>query len=227
MVQCENRNDTRWVKNLPNRPNCTHWGMCIGTAIDRYYIDRFLERFAERIYGRVLEVKSDGYARSFGKPEVIDRVDVMDILPENQAANVITDLTAADCIPDDEYDCFILTQTLNIIFDYEAALGHATRIVRPGGCVIATVSALNRISAEDGGLEGDYWRFTAGSIRALSRRLPKVQNCEIINFGNVQSCCAFLYGIPAEVLPREQLDKADPYYPLVYGFALTCGTAPA
>jgi len=71
----------------------------------------------------VLEVKDSGYTERFGGERVRER-HVIDIDPANRHATVVADLTAADHVPSDWFDCFIFTQTLHIIYD--VARGAAT-----------------------------------------------------------------------------------------------------
>lgn len=207
-------------ERLPVEPYCRHWGLSRGTPIDRYYIGQFLRSSSSAIRGRVLEVKSNDCARLYGDPKRIVSVDVLDILTDNKMANLHVDLAHADAIPAGSYDCFILTQTLNLIYDVGSAWAHAVRILKPGGTLLGTVSAVNRISAEDGGLDDDYWRFTSGSIRKITEGTPRATQLRIDGFGNVLACSAFLYGIPAEEIEAERLDYVDPYFPLVYGFSV-------
>jgi len=207
-------------RRLPVEPYCRNWGISRGTPIDRYYIDQFLRSSSSAIRGRVLEVKSNDYARLYGDPNRVLSVDVLDILTANKMANLHVDLAHADAIPEESYDCFILTQTLNVIYDVRSAWAHAVRILKPGGTLLGTVSAVNRISAEDGGLDEDYWRFTSGSIRKITEGIPRATQLRIEGFGNVLACSAFLYGIPAEKIEPERLNYVDPYFPLVYGFSV-------
>ena len=207
-------------QSLPLEPFCRNWGISYGTPIDRYYIDQFLQRLSANIRGRVLEVKTDDYARTYGDPNQIESIDVLDILTENSKANVFADLAQAHSIPEGTYDCFILTQTLTLIYDVRSAWAHAVRILKPGGMLIGTVSAVNRISAEDGGLDEDYWRFTSGSIKKITEEIPRAIQLNIQSFGNVLACSAFLYGIPAEAIEKHHLDYVDPYFPVIYGFTL-------
>jgi hypothetical protein len=205
---------------LPLEPYCRKWGISAGTPIDRYYIDQFLHRLSPEIRGHVLEVKSDDYARRYGDPNRIVSVDVLDVLTDNKKANLHLDLAHADGIPAESYECFILTQTLNLIYEVRAACTHAVRILKPGGTLLGTVSAVNRISAEDGGLDDDYWRFTSGSIRKIIEGIPRASHLRIWSYGNVLACCAFLYGVPAEAIQPDRLDYVDPYFPVVYGFSV-------
>lgn len=192
------------------------WGLDRGVPVDRYYIADFLNRHRTRVMGRVLEVKEPVYTEMFGDDRVLQS-DVLDVFPDNPRATIVADLCTADVIPDDTFDCFLLTQTLNILYDVRGALAQASRVLKPGGALLCTVSALNRISYEDRGLDGDYWRFTEASLRELFAELFPPERFEITGFGNVLTCSAFLYGLAHQELSREQLDRVDPFFPLLYG----------
>jgi hypothetical protein len=111
--------------------------------VDRYYIERFLDEERREIRGRVLEVLNREYTEQFGAG--VDRSDVLDLDPANPAATIVADLAAAESIPSETFDCFILTQTLQFIFDVGAAVDHAHRVLRPGGTLLCTVPAVSRI----------------------------------------------------------------------------------
>ena len=87
-----------------------------GTYIDRYYIENFLSENSECIKGRVLELAGNGYTVRFGGKNVT-RSDVIDVRAGHPGATIVADLTCAHGIPSDTFDCFILTQTLNYIYD--------------------------------------------------------------------------------------------------------------
>lgn len=193
-------------------PISPYWGVERGQPINRYYVTKFLQQHREDICGRVLEVKDSFYTRSFGGDRVT-RSDVLDIDPLNPVATVVADLARADKIPSNWFDCFIFTQTLNFIYDIRAALSHAFRILRPGGVLLATVSALDRISYETGP-DGDYWRFTEGSLRALLAEQLPVDAFEITGFGNVATCAAYLYGLASHEIDSKTLDALDPWFPM-------------
>ena len=57
-------------------PISKEWGFDRGLPIDRYYIERFLQRHAADIRGRVLEVGDNAYTRRFGG----DRVTNSDVI---------------------------------------------------------------------------------------------------------------------------------------------------
>jgi peptidoglycan/xylan/chitin deacetylase (PgdA/CDA1 family)/GT2 family glycosyltransferase/SAM-dependent methyltransferase len=191
------------------------WGLDRGKPLDRHYIEGFLERHRADIRGRVLEIKDAGYTNRFGGSQVT-RSDVLDVDAGNPLATIVADVTRADAIPPDSFDCFILTQTLHIIYDVRAALGHAYRMLKPEGVLLCTLPCVSRISYEDGGLEGgDFWRFTEASVRRLFAEVFPVEAFEVVSYGNLMMCAAFLHGLaPDEVTPGE-LEETDPWFPLL------------
>jgi SAM-dependent methyltransferase len=194
------------------RPVGYRWGYDRGTPVDRYYIERFLGEHRADITGRVLEVKSDDYACRFGGG--VTHVDVLDVDAGNRQATIVADLASADALADESYDCFVLTQTLQYIFDVGAALRHAARILRPGGVLLATVPSVTRMTTEIAGLH-DYWRFTEASCTELVRDAFDGDDPLVRAYGNVLACTAFLAGLAAEELPRSRLELHDPTFPLI------------
>jgi hypothetical protein len=120
-----------WLGTLRRTtPLSSRWGTDRGTPVDRYYIERFLDAHRGDIRGRVLEVKDSTYTEQFGGGVTV--ADVLDADRRNAQATVIADLAAADSVPGNSYDCFILTQTLQLIYDTRGALRHAARVLREG-----------------------------------------------------------------------------------------------
>jgi SAM-dependent methyltransferase len=186
-----------------------HWGFDRGTPIDRYYIERFLARHRADIHGRVLEIKDSAYSRRFG--DGVDTYDVLDVDAANSEATIVADLAAADAIPSDTYDCFILTQVLQYVFDLRAAIAHAHRMLKPGGVLLVTVPSVSRIDSRS----PDHWRFTALSCRALFGDAFGMDCVEVTAHGNVLTAIGFLAGMAYEELTRRELDLDDERYPLL------------
>lgn len=198
-------------------PISSVWGLDRGRPLDRYYIENFLERNRADIRGRVLEVKDSGYTDRYGVG--VTQADVLDINPANERATIVADLTKADGIPSETFDCFVLTQTLHQIFDIRSALSHAGRILKPGGVLLCTVPSVSRVDSHyEGGDfdESDFWRFTEAAVRGLFAEFFPVASFEISGFGNVLTCAAFLYGLAPEELTRKELDFVDPWFPLLF-----------
>jgi peptidoglycan/xylan/chitin deacetylase (PgdA/CDA1 family)/glycosyltransferase involved in cell wall biosynthesis len=205
-----------WGELRRRSPISPLWGIDRGQPVDRYYIDGFLDAHSTDIGGRVLEVKDSGYTLRFGGGRVI-QADVLDIEPGNTRATIVADLARADAIASETYDCFILTQTVHIVYETRSALSHALRILKPGGVLLCTLPALGRINFEDGGLDrGDFWRFTEASVRRLFAELLPATAFDVTVRGNVLACTAFLQGLAVEELRAEELDATDPWMPLLF-----------
>jgi len=210
----------RWVRPAwlggtnRRKPLSPIWGFDRGTPVDRYYIERFVADHRNDIRGRVLEVHDQRYTTQYGT--AVDRGDVLDVDPANPRATVVADLSAADEVPANTFDCFILTQTLQFIPDVPAALYHAHRILRPGGVLLATVPAVSRLAPHYGPAR-DYWRFTPAGCRELFQPVFGAGYLAVRSYGNVRTACAFLLGMAWEELPRRVLEHHDEYFPVIVG----------
>jgi SAM-dependent methyltransferase len=192
-------------------PLSDHWGRERGTPVDRYYIEGFLATERDLIRGRVLEVMDAEYTERFGTN--VEGSDVLDLDPANAAATIVADLAAADEVASETFDCFILTQTLQYVYDLRAALEHAHRILRPGGTLLATVPAVSRVARQH--LDTEYWRFTAPACSRLFGDVFEGGSLEVRARGNVLSAVAFLIGMAREELTSRELDVDDPFFPVV------------
>jgi glycosyltransferase involved in cell wall biosynthesis/SAM-dependent methyltransferase len=203
-----------WGSLRKTEPVSRAWGLDRGTPVDRYYIAQFLDNHAAAITGSVLEVKDRGYTNVHGRD--VTATEVVDIAPDNSEATLIADLSILGSLPAEKFDCFVLTQTIHVIYDSESVVRSAYETLRPGGAVLATLPCVSRVDYESG-LGGDFWRFTAASASRLFGEAFGSENVEVAAFGNVLACTAFLQGIAAEELTREELDDHDPYFPLIVG----------
>ncbi len=202
-----------WLGTLRRvTPLSTSWGFDRGTPIDRYYIDGFLQEHRCDIRGRAVEIRNSTYIDRYGVG--VDQRDVLDIDPTNPSATIVADLSAANAVPGDLFDCFVLTQTLQFIPDVRAALVHVRRMLRPGGVLLATVPSASRIAPRYG-LTSDYWRFTTASCSLLFGDVFGAANVQVRSHGNVLAAIAFMAGMAREELSRKELDTHDPYFPVV------------
>ena len=202
---------TDWGSFRRLEPKSRHYGIDRGTALDRHYIEAFLEEHKSDVRGVVLEVASDAYARRFGGDR-LQRTEVVSIV-SGPGVTIVGDLTLATTLPRNHFDCIILTQTLCFIFDAKAALATCHAALKKGGVLLLTVPGICQISSFDDGLTGDYWRFTAASTqRLLGDLFAKV---DVRSYGNVLSAVAYLQGIAKEELTREELDHNDREYQLI------------
>ena len=189
------------------------FGFGRGTYVDRYYIDNFLERNAASIAGHVLELCDNEYTRRFGKDKVL-RSDVLDVRPGWPGATIIADLASCDGIPSCTFDCVILTQVLNFIYDARSAVRNLHRILKPGGTALVSVSGIAQLAPDELQYCGDYWRFTSFCLRRMFEEFFPPENIDVEAAGNVLAAVAFLHGLAAEELTPEELDYHDPFFEL-------------
>lgn len=194
-------------------PISNDFGWDRGNPVDRYYIEKFLQQHCLDIHGRVLEVGDAQYTRRFGGDRVT-QADVLHVNLQTPEVTIIADLADADHIPSDTLDCFILTQTLQLIYEVRAAIATIYRILKPGGVLLATFPGICRISYPT--LEGehweDYWHFTARAAQRMFGEVFSQENITVQVYGNVLAATAFLYGLATEKLTHEELDHLDPDY---------------
>lgn len=187
-----------------------------GTPIDRYYIERFLDRCALDVRGRVLEVGDSSYTRRFGG-ERVRQSDVLHAVAGNPKATVIGDLATGAGIPVGGFDCLILTQVLPFLFDVRGAVRTAHAALKPGGVVLATVPCISQISRYDMDRWGDFWRFTPLSARRLFEEAfgGGGDQVSIESYGNALAATAFVQGLALEEVTSAELDVRDDDYPVI------------
>jgi hypothetical protein len=204
----------RFEDSQRNEPRSRLFGTERGTAIDRRYIERFLDARRSRVRGRVLEVAESRYGPRLGGPDA--RYEVLHVEAGHPGASVVGDLTRPETLPGERFDCFICTQTFNFVYDLPACVRGAAHLLRPGGVLLATVAGISQISRYDMDRWGDYWRFTSASCQRLFA--TAFATVEVATFGNVLAAKALLDGLAVEDLPRpELLDRVDPDYQVVLG----------
>ncbi|MCX8509329.1 MAG: methyltransferase domain-containing protein [Rhodobacteraceae bacterium] len=183
-------------------------------TIERYYIEEFLARHGTDIKGRVLEMGDPTYIRKFGSG--VTREEVMSYVEGNPQATIVADLTDAPHIPDNSFDCIIITQTLQMIFEVDKAIATLARILRPGGVVLCTSHGMTRVARREGVDDwGEYWHFTTQSKRRLFHAHFPRENVTVSTVGNVFTCICNLHGLAASEIDQTELDMHDPNFEML------------
>ena len=199
---------------LPAEPVSRQFGSERGRPIDRWYIERFLKANAADVRGRVLEVAEPTYTQWYGGDDVTSS-DVLYAAEGNPEATLVGDLVTGNGLAEQNWDCFICTQTLQFIADTKAAVAGTRRLLAPGGVLLATVPGISQISTVDDEAWGDWWRFNERGTRLLFEAEYGAGNVTVERHGNVQAAAAFLYGMAAEDLETAELEREDPDYHMV------------
>jgi hypothetical protein len=188
------------------------FGFDRGTPIDRRYIDGFLAQNAADIHGRVLEIKDDAYTRRFGSGRVRSN-DVLDIDPTNARATIVDDLASGRRLPSNAFDCIILTQTLQLLYDVRSAIDTVHRILVPGGVALVTVPGITQIPRAEAA--SWYWSFTEVAARRLFESAFPGGTVTVRTYGNILAATAFLHGLALHELRDSEIDTVDPDYPVI------------
>jgi len=192
-------------------PISRNWGFDRGRPIDRYYIEKFLEHQRDDIQGHVLEIGDPSYTWRYGGGRV-SKSEVLDVDRSNPDATIYVDLSNADSIAANQFDCIIFTQTLQLIYDVQVVVRTLYRILKPGGVLLATLPAISRrVPSEDCGYT-NYWGFTSASAGRLFEETFSDCNVQVKAYGNVLAAVCFLQGLSAHELREDELEYEDPAY---------------
>ncbi len=186
------------------------FGMDRGLPIDRYYIEHFLRKHSGDIKGRVLELGDPFYINKFGDDRVT-QTDILHYTTGNAQATIVADLTQADHIPSNSFDCIIFTQTIQMIYEPKLALHTLHRILKPGGVLLLTSAGIAKIGRRLGRDDwGEYWHFTTQSAEAVFKETFSGATLDVSSYGNVFAATCFLHGLASEELEPQELDHRDP-----------------
>lgn len=198
------------IQKLPVIPYSRRFGEERGTPVDRYYIENFIRENSEKICGNVMEIGDSVYTNKFGKS--VNKSYVLHKL--GMGENVIKgDLASEEGIGDEFLDCFICTQTVQMIYETENAVRNIYRSLNKNGIALVTMHGISQLSMADYCRWGEYWRFTKKSVELLFQKyFDKIQ---IFSYGNVKTVTAHLYGLCQEDLAEENYEYNDEQYPLI------------
>lgn len=194
-------------------PMSRDFGYQFGYPVDRFYIEKFLGENRHYITGVAMEIAESDYLQRFGQG--ITRYEVLHVDPQADKATLIGNLTDPPSLPSEYVDCFICTQTLNVIYDYRSAIQGIHRLLKPGGTALVTVPGITQISRFDADRWGDYWRFTPQSAQKVFEEIFGDGQVEVGFYGNWLAASAFLQGKAIHMLTRQELLHQDPDYPTI------------
>jgi SAM-dependent methyltransferase len=185
-----------------------------GTPVDRYYLESFLARNAADIRGHVLELGDDRYIRRFGGVRV-EYSDILSIETTNPRATIVGDIQHAGTLPEATFDCIVLTQVLQLIFDIPAAVESLYLSLKPGGVLLVTMPGLAPMAIPSFPDAPLYWALTAQALKRLLAARFGQDAVSAEAHGNILAATAFLYGLAVEELDISDLNVDDPAYPVV------------
>jgi SAM-dependent methyltransferase len=192
-------------------PFSRRYGLDRGGAVDRVYIEQFLQENRTLVKGRVLEVANNNYTVRFGGANVT-KSDILHVNENDTKATIIADLGKPLQIEENQFDCIILTQTLQFIYDYKKAVENCFRLLKPGGHLLMTVPGITPIGKDPFDW---YWSFTSFSMKKVLCEQFANENVRIQTYGNVLAASAFLYGLGKNEIDEKELGKNDPSFQVI------------
>lgn len=172
------------------------------------------------IRGRALEIGVTGTVRHFGGDRLTS-AEAIDVSASDPSVTIVADLTKADHVPSDQFDCFVNQFTIHIIYDFRAALYHSIRLLKPGGVLLINFPCrsgypVNGIPLGSGQSAHVYWWFTPCLVEAVLAELGIDESHRLLQtYGNYFALAAYMAGIPSEELTRQELETVDPDFPLL------------
>lgn len=204
------------IAGMPLKPVSRRCGYERGTPIDRYYIEKFIGTEQKYIFGRVMEVADDQYTKRFGKNIKESIVMHVEGWGKNTAqVNLETGQGVNEY--NDSIDCFVCTQTVQMIYDMKAAIRNIYRMLNPGGVALITIAGIAGVSLYDYYNWGEYWRVTPKALKLVMEEIFDRDKIEIFSYGNVKTTMAFLYGVCVEDLDESDFIYNDEQFPMLIG----------
>ena len=196
------------------RPLSRTFGNERGKAVDRVYIERFLEENAGDIRGSVMEIESDDYIKRFGGSQVSEEW-ILHVKGWGGKNVIKGNFETGEGLRENMVDCLICTQTLQYIFDLQSAVRHIYETLRPGGTGLITVPGIKGLSQFHDENWGEQWSFTERSAARLFAGAFGEEQVEVRSWGNVRVAMAFLYGLCREELREEDFAYDDKQFPFL------------
>lgn len=189
-------------------------------SIIRYYWADFLAAYRSDIQGKGLEIGETTTLRAYGGTQ-LTQADAIDLAAHGPDVRVVADLSRADHVPGDQYDCFIVPFTTAVIYDLEAFVYHAIRVLKPGGVLLinfwCTDFYLHRgLDMGTGApLYMYHWSTPIGIHNLLQTLGLGEADYQLQVYGNLTTRLAFLLNIPARELTAHEREHLDPGQPLL------------
>ncbi|MBQ6995892.1 MAG: hypothetical protein IJN64_15640 [Lachnospiraceae bacterium] len=201
-----------YIAEMPLKPVSRRWGLERGKAVDRYYIEKFLEQNKASITGEVMEIAENTYTYMFG--ENVSKAYALHVNGWGEGC-IKGNLESGEGIIAESVDCLICTQTMEFIFDCKSVVDNIYRLLRKNGTALITVAGIRNLSLYDYYNWGEYWRFTAQSLRKLFLERFDEKKVDVFSYGNIKTTFAMLYGVCQEEMQESDFEYNDEQFPLI------------
>jgi hypothetical protein len=186
------------------------WGFDRGIPIHRYYLKEFLQQCSADIRGHCLESQGNSYTSQLCQGRVT-KLDILHKGPGNPVATIVADITTANTVPNNLFDCIICTYVLNIIFDLHKAVSELYRMLKPGGVLLVAVPQSNMCAPQ----WPELWRFTPEGLRLVLTQVFAVDHVSVRAYGNSLTAAGDLRALVADEFTNAELQHHDPRFGVI------------
>jgi SAM-dependent methyltransferase len=195
------------------QPISRDFGWDRGEPIGRKFFHDFIDKYRADIAGRVVEIRDDRYSSQY--PDLITKLDILDIDMSLPKVTIVADLASMPQVPSDSFDCAIVNNTFEYVWDFRAAIAELHRILSPGGVLFTTMGAGGRAWRSPDEEWPDLWRFHPPAARRLFGDQFGDDSVETEVFGNALVSIASIRGAAIEDVDERKLLIRDPYFPTI------------
>ncbi|HAN75554.1 MAG TPA: methyltransferase [Planktothrix sp. UBA8407] len=196
-----------WGDLKRTNPICQAFGFLRGQPIDRYYLDKFIEKIRPEIVGNILEIGAIETAKESYQLTEESSYHVLN-MDRWSGVDIVGDAHDINVIQPESFDTIILFNVLEHCYAPWIVIENIHRWLKPGGkCFASVPSALKIHDAPQ-----DYWRPLPDAFAWMLRNFSQQK---ISTYGNLITVVAAYHGIVTEELTTEELDAYHPDYPVI------------
>ena len=187
-------------------PFCPRFGNLRGTAIDRYYLNKFVAEIRNEVKGVTLEIGGSKANRELYKFTNATSYLTMDLM-EGADLDVVGDAHDPRAVDNASLDSVVLFNVLEHCERPWVVVDNIYQWLKPRGQVFCLVPNAQRVHR----YPKDYWRILPDAMDSLFARFPQRK---LYVYGNPLTTLAAYYGIASDELTQEELDYYNDNYPV-------------
>lgn len=185
-------------------PFCPQFGNLRGTAIDRYYLNKFVAEIRSEVKGVTLEIGGSKSNRELYKFTNTTSYLTMDLM---EGEDIVGDAHNPNAVDEASLDSIVLFNVLEHCERPWVVVDNLYRWLKPHGqvfCLVPNAQRLHRTPM-------DYWRIFPDALDSIFARFPQRK---LYIYGNPLTTLAAYYGIASDELSAEDLDYYHENYPV-------------
>jgi SAM-dependent methyltransferase len=187
-------------------PFCPQYGNLRGTAIDRYYLNKFVAEIRSEVKGITLEIGGSKANRELYNFTNTTSYLTMDVI-KGEGLDIVADAHDPKAVDEASLDSIVLFNVLEHCERPWVVVDNIYQWLKPSGQVFCLVPNAQRVHR----YPRDYWRILPDAMNSLFARFPKRK---LYVYGNPLTTLAAYYGIASDELSHEELDYYNENYPV-------------